>query len=93
MKSVLKIIITFFASGMLFELLCSGIEYAISRHLKIKIMLLDIIKENFITVLIIYIATCFLLIIIQFFYNYLIVKKLNKKLEKIKKRGGDTNEK
>ena len=93
MKNTLKIIITFIVSGVLFELLCSGIEYIISKHLRIKTIFFENLKENFGTVLIIYIVICFLLVIMQILYNYLIVKKLNIKLEKLRKKGGGINEK
>ena len=88
MKRILSILIGFFIFWTIYVL----VEYITVYILGLKLILIDLFKENFFQCMIFYVLIMLSIFIINYIYNFFIIKSLNNKMEILKKGGKDNNE-
>ena len=88
MKRILSILIGFFIFWTIYVL----VEYITVYILGLKLILIDLFKENFFQCIVFYILIMLSIFIINYIYNFFIIKSLNNKMEILKKGGKDNNE-
>lgn len=92
MKNLVKLLVYFIIGMLIFTAIVAVTEVLIVNNLGLNIKFLDSYKGNFLSSLQIYIILYFIILILNYICNVISVKKLNEKLDKIKK-GGSNDEK
>lgn len=85
----MKRIIALLMGLMIFEIVYSATEFIIVNNLGMKVYFLKLMMGNFKECIFIYFCICFCLFIFNFIYTALVVKKLNNKLNLLKKERGN----
>ena len=91
-KDILYLIIYGVVGYFVFNLIVSLIEVILLKFWHIKNNFSHILFDNIYVNLVIYLIIFFITMFIIFLHNKYIVKILNDKLQKIKKKGGDNDE-
>lgn len=89
MKNVIKFFVILIIGEVCFEMICAGTQYIILSYFDVETNFYGIMLENFPKNIIIYFSLCCCLFILNFIYNYLIVKNLNRKLKILKRERGE----
>lgn len=92
MKSIIKLLIFSIICGLLFTLICAGTEYLMLLIWKVEESFLVIYKNGLLRNIIMYIFISSVTFIINYINNYIIVKKLNKRLKIFKESERSKNE-
>lgn len=87
-KFLLKLIVYFIIGYILFNFIFSLTQTILLTNLGFPRSIIDVSKENYRIIFITYTIVYILIVLLNLIYNIKIANTLNKKLKKIKERGG-----
>lgn len=82
---LLRLCLYFLIGNIIFNVICTITEIIVVNNLGMSVEFVDIYIKNFIDNLFLYTIIYFAILILIYVYNTFSVKKLNKKLNKIRK--------
>ena len=85
----MKNILVFLIGFIFFEMVYAGIEYITVNLLGMHIIFWEVIKEDFIKSIFIYIGICIFLYFLNYLNSCIIAKELNHKIDLIKNKKED----